>query len=270
MNGSFFLRAAASVAFVMLVAACQSSPPRPANDAGTQPPAERQPSPASATERARAHTELAASYLNIGRLAVALQEADEALKADPRYVPAHNIVALVYMELREDVKAKASFERALKLKPGDSDVNNSYGLFLCDRKKEKDSIRYFEAALRNPLYASPHDAAVNAGICSRRIGDEVGALQYFERALAFRPDDARALVNLAQLHHARRQVNLAKSYLTRFMQGTQKPDAATLWLGARLEHALGDRAAVASYGSQLKERFPTAPETQLFLDGRFE
>lgn len=255
---------------VMFVAACQSSSPRPANDAGTQPPAERQPTPASATERARAHTELAASYLHIGRLAVALQEADEALKADPRYVPAHNIVALVYMELREDGKAKTSFDRALKLDPNDSDVNNSYGLFLCDRKKEKESIRYFQTALRNPLYASPHDAAVNAGICSRRIGDDMGALQYFERALVTRPDDPRALVNLAQIHYTRRQVNLSKAYLTRFMQGVQKPDAATLWLGARIENALGDRAAVASYGTQLKDRFPAAPETQLFLEGRFE
>lgn len=260
----------ASLLVVILLAGCQSSPSRPANDAGTQPPAERQPTPASATERARAHTELAASYLHIGRLAVALQEADEALKADPRYTPAHNIIALVYMELREDVKAKASFERALKLDPGDSDLNNSYGLFLCDRKKEKDSIRYFQTALRNPLYASPHDAAVNAGICSRRIGDDLGALQFFERALVTRPDDARALVNLAQIHYARRQTNLAKTYLTRFMQGQQKPDAATLWLGARVENALGDRAAVASYGTQLKDRFPTAPETQLFIDGRFE
>jgi len=270
MNVRIGFRALAPLLVVVLFAACQSSSPRPANEVGTQPPAERQPTPASATERARAHTELAASYLHIGRLAVALQEADEALKADPRYTPAHNIVALVYMELREDVKAKASFERALKLDPTDSDLNNSYGLFLCDRKKEKDSIRYFETALRNPLYASPHDAAVNAGICSRRIGDDVGALQYFERALATRPNDARALVNLAQIHYARRQANLAKAYLNRFMQGAQKPDAATLWLGARIENALGDRASVASYGTQLKDRFPTAPETQLFIDGRFE
>lgn len=264
------VRILASLLVLLVLPACQMSSSRPANDPPTQPPSERQPAPASATERARAHAELAASYLHIGRLAVALQEADEALKADPRYVPAHNIVALVYMELREDGKAKASFERALKLEPGDSDVNNSYGLFLCDRKKEKESIRYFETALRNPLYATPHDAAVNAGICSRRMGDELGALQYFERALATRPDDARALVNLAQIHFARRQVNLAKSYLNRFMQGAQKPDAATLWLGARVENALGDRAAVASYGSQLKDRFPAAPETQLFIDGRFE
>lgn len=256
-------------AVACILTACQSDSPRQGGDVGVQPPAERRPAPASATERAHAHTELAASYLQIGRLAVALQEADEALKADPKYVPAHNIVGLVYMELREDVKAKASFDRALKLDPNDSDVNNSYGLFLCDRKREKESIRYFQTALRNPLYGTPHDAAVNAGICSRRIGDDLEALQYFERALTTRPDDARALVNLAQIHFTRQQFNLAKSYLTRFMQSAQKPDAATLWLGARIEHALGDRAAVASYGTQLKDRYPAAAETQLYLDGRF-
>ncbi len=255
---------------VALLAACQSPPARSPNDVGSSPPPQREPTPAAASERARAHTELAASYLHIGRLAVALQEADEALKADPTYVPAHNLLGVVYMELKEDVKAKASFERALKLEPNDSDANNSYGLFLCDRKKERESIRYFQTALKNPLYATAHDAYVNAGICSRRAGDEVGALQYFERALLVRPDDSRALVNLAQIHYARRQVNLAKNYLNRFTQSSQKADAATLWLGARIENALGDRAAVMSYGKQLKDRFPAAPETQLFIDGRFE
>ncbi|MFO1319907.1 MAG: type IV pilus biogenesis/stability protein PilW [Burkholderiales bacterium] len=252
----------------VLVTACQS--PQPRQESPPAAPVQAAQNPASAAERARAHTELGASYLHIGRFAVALQELNEALKADPRYVPAHNTLGLVYMELREDDKARASFERALKIDPNDSDTNNNYGLFLCDRKREKDSIRYFLAALKNPLYTTPQDAFVNAGICSRRAGDSVAAQSYFERALAVAPTDERAMISLAQLHFGQRQYNLAKTYLTRYMQRVQNADASSLWLGARIENQLGDRAALMSYGSQLKSRHPESPETKAFLEGRFE
>jgi type IV pilus assembly protein PilF len=58
--------------------------------------------------------------------------------------------------------------------------------------------------------------------------------------------------------------------MNRFIKATPAPDAASLWLAARIEHALGDRAAVASYGAQLRARFPEARETSLFNEGRFK
>ena len=48
------------------------------------------------------------------------------------------------------------------------------------------------------------------------------------------------------------------------------PDAATLLFGARLSARLGDRNAMASYGSQLRNRFPGSPETRAFDEGRLE
>lgn len=254
----------------VLLAACRGPESRPEADRPTAPTAQPHPTPAGATDRARAHTELGASYLQVGRLAVALQELNEALKADPNYVPAHSTLGLVHMELREDEKARASFERALRIDPLDPDANNSYGLFLCNRKREKESIRHFLAATKNPLYTTPGDAFVNAGICSKRAGDVAEAQLYLERAVALNPNDQRALINLAQLHHERKQMNVAKSYLTRYMQRVQAPDAASLWLGIRLERELGDRPGMMSYGAQLRDRFPDAPETKLFNEGRFE
>ncbi|MBK8016929.1 MAG: type IV pilus biogenesis/stability protein PilW [Betaproteobacteria bacterium] len=254
---------------LMLAAGCRA--PGPGQEMDTRSVAANpRPEPGTPAERARAHTELGASYLQIGRFGVALQELQEAIKADPNYVPAYSTLGLVYMELREDAKAKASFERALKIDPADSDTNNNYGLFLCDRKKEKEGVRYFLAALKNPLYATPEDSYVNAGICSRRAGDDAAAQLYLERALKIQPNDGRALVHLARVHFDRRQMNLAKSYMTKFMQNSKNADAASLWLAARIEQALGDRAAVASYGSQLKSKFPDSQEARLFTEGIFE
>lgn len=255
---------------VALLSACGGQAPREAAPAETARAPEAGQQPGTPVERARAHTELGASYLQIGRLGVALQELDEAVKADPTYVPAHTTLGLVHMQLREDAKAKASFERALRLDPKNPDANNNYGLFLCDRKLEREGIRYFLAALGNPLYETPEDAYVNAGICSRRAGDDAAALGYFERALQVRPGETRALVNLAALQLDRGQPAAAKSWMARFMKANPDPDAASLWLATRIEHALGDRAGVASYGQQLRTRFPEARETSLYNEGRFK
>lgn len=252
-----------------LMAGCQSPAPRQSPDQ-TSPPVQQAPTPASADERARAHTELAASYLQIGRYAVALQEVDEALKADSKYVPAHHIHGLIYMQLGEDAKAEKAFKRALRLSPDDSEANNSYGLFLCDRKREKEALPYFMTAVKNPLYATPQDSFVNAGICARRAGDDVAAQQYFERALAVRPNEPRALANLVQMHFDHKQFYLAKEKLDTFMQQAKNPDPGILWLGARIENVLGDRAAVMSYGTQLTDKYPASREARLYSEGRFE
>ena len=253
-----------------LLPACSAPGPREGGAAEVARAPEAAAQPGTPFERARAHTELGASYLQIGRLGVALQELEEAIKADPGYVPAHTTLGLVQMQLREDAKAKASFERALKLDPKNPDANNNYGLFLCDRKREREGVRYFLAALRNPLYETPEDAYVNAGICSRRVGEDAAAQDFFERALQVRPEESRALINLASLQLDRGQPAAARSYMNRFVKVNPAPDAASLWLAARIEHALGDRAGLASYGAQLRTRFPEARETSLYNEGRFK
>jgi type IV pilus assembly protein PilF len=54
------------------------------------------------------------------------------------------------------------------------------------------------------------------------------------------------------------------------MRAVPTPGPEALWLGARLERKLGDRTAMLSYGNQLRRRFPSAPETKAFLEGRFQ
>ena len=264
------VRALALALLGATLAGCGSSTPRREELPQPQPQASQPAVPASPTERARVHTQLGASYYRIGQFDVALDELKEALDADPKYVPAHNSLGLVYMGLRQDDKAKASFERALRIDRNDSDANNNYGLFLCDRKFEKESVRYFLAAIGNALYKSPWEAYVNAGICTRRGGDEKTAEQYFQKALQLQPNDARALINLAQLYYQQSDLEKSSGALSRYMQIVQAPDASALWLGVRMERLLGDRNAMASYSSQLRSRFPSAPETRALNEGRFE
>jgi type IV pilus assembly protein PilF len=266
-SGAWRLAAAAVAA---LLVACGSREPRREQPPQVQAPPTQEPVPASAKERARAHTELGAGYYQVAQYKVALEEFKEALEIDPRYVPALGMMGLVYMELKEDDKARQSFEKALKIDPTDADVNNNFGLFLCNRQREKESIRYFVAAARNTLYSSPQEAYANAGVCSRRAGNTAEAMEFFQRAVQLDPGYPRALINLAQLQFAAGQYDRAKLNLSRYMQVTKTPDAPSLWMGVRIERQLGDRPAMMSYSTQLQQRFPDAPETRLLREGRFD
>jgi type IV pilus assembly protein PilF len=223
-----------------------------------------------AQARARIHAELAAGYLELGSLGVALQEANEALKADPNFVAAHNVLGLVYMELRDDRAAEASFQRALRISALDSDTNNNYGWFLCQRKREKESVKFFLDALRNPLYQSPEKSWVNAGICSRQAGDLVNAEEYFQRALKLRPAQPQALQNLADMAYRRGVFAEAKSYLSRMQREAVTPSAEYLWLALRVERRLGDKGAETSLAFQLQKNFPDSREARALAAGLYE
>jgi type IV pilus assembly protein PilF len=248
---------------MLIVAGCASTAPDPATYAP------KTGAESDEQTRARIHTELAAGYLELGNYGVALQEAGEALKADPNYVAAFGVLGLVYMELRDDKAAETSFQRALRLSPFDSDSNNNYGWFLCQRKREPESIKYFLAALRNPLYTTPEKSWVNAGTCARQAGDLAAADDYFQKALKLRPGQPQALLQMADMAYKRKNYPEAKAYLAR-MQRDAEPTAELLWLTLRVERALGDRNAEASLGFQLRKNFPESREARALAAGQYE
>ncbi|MCC6534219.1 MAG: type IV pilus biogenesis/stability protein PilW [Burkholderiales bacterium] len=255
------------LAALSMLAGCAQSPAiSPALT--PQQPATQQS--ADARTRADLHTQLGAAYYEVRNFSVALEELNEALKSDPGHGPAYNMLGLVYMELREDALAQRSFERALQLNALDSDANNNYGWFLCQRKRYDDGIKHFMAALKNPLYQTPDKSYVNAGVCSRERGDDATALQYFERALGIHPTQPTALYQLADLAFRRGEVQDAKSYLVRLGRGGAPFSAEALWLALRIERRLGDREAEASYGLQLRKNYPSSRETQALLNRQYE
>jgi type IV pilus assembly protein PilF len=248
---------------ILVLQACATSSPDPA---GYAP----QAADTDAQARARIHAELAAGYLELNNLGVALQEANEALKSDPNFVAAHNVLGLVYMELRDDRAAESSFQRALRISALDSDSNNNYGWFLCQRKREKESIKYFLDALRNPLYQTPEKSWVNAGICARQAGDAVNAEDYFQKALKLRPTQPQALQNLADMSYRRGVLAEAKSYLSRIPRDAISQSAEYLWLALRVERRLGDRNAETSLAFQLQKNFPNSREARALAAGLYE
>ena len=252
---------------LLILTGCGDKPVRRAQP--LPPPPEPEAQPADSRSRAAIHTELAATYYASRQYKVALDELNEALRVDSGYGPAYNVLGLVQMELKEDGQAEKNFLQALRIDPQNSEANNNYGWFLCTRGRDADSIKYFIAALKNPLYATPEKALVNAGACSRKIGNDQAGEDYFVKALAVAPDQPKALFNLAEMRYQQNRLREARTHLNRLMQSSA-PTAPALWLGVKLERKLGDRNAEASYAIQLKNRFPDAPETKALQEQKYE
>lgn len=216
---------------------------------------------------ARIHTELAASYYERAQYGVALQELGIALQADANFPPAYNVRALVRMALREDDKAEEDFRHSLQLDSANSETHNNFGWFLCQRGQTKESIRQFQEALKNPLYATPEMAYVNLGVCSKKAGLMKEAESNLQRALILRPGMPEALYGFADWSYDRGDYAGAKSYFLRFSQVSPELNAEQLWLAVRIERKMRDRNSEASYALQLRKRFPDSRETQLLLQG---
>jgi type IV pilus assembly protein PilF len=244
---------------LLLLAGCASSAGR---NADGQPQ-----NTVDAQASAKIHTELAALYYGQSQYSVALDELSLALSMDSKYAPAYGVRGLVYMSLKEDRKAEDDFERSLDLDGKDSGTRNNYGWFLCQHGREKESMAQFMEAVKNPLYATPEKAFLNAGLCSKKFGKIQEAEIFLKKAIAIQPRMNEALIGMAELSFAKADYAGAKAYFLRLSRNGAELSASDLLLAARVEHKLGDKNAEASYKLQLRKRFPESRETQLMLSG---
>ena len=218
------------------------------------------------TGRARAHSDLGAAYLQQGKYEIALSEFNEAIQIDPSYALAYNGLGLVYAALGEDAKADASYKKSIELQPRSSESHNNYGSFLCSRKRYDESITHFLEAVKNPLYSTPSLAYANAGICSARKNDVKNAEIYLNKALQIEPLTHSAATQLAEIQFKRGDATTAKQTLQNALVAS--PSAETLWLGIKIERALGDKDSVSSYALQLRQKYPNSEQTRMLLSGK--
>jgi len=199
---------------------------------------------------------------------VALDELRKALLAEPDYALAYDVRGRVHMALRENTEAEEDFQHSLRLDSDNSEAHNDYGWFLCQHGHERESVKQFLVALKNPLYATPEKAYLNAGVCSRKAGEMKDAEEFLQKALLLQPGMPEAQLEMAELDFANGDYAAAKSNFTHFAQGGSNLTAENLWLAVRIERKLGDRNAEESYVLQLRKRFPDSRETQLMLQGQ--
>jgi type IV pilus assembly protein PilF len=152
---------------------------------------------------------------------------------------------VVYQELKENRLAEDNFERALRLAPNDPDINHNFGWFLCQTKREPDSIKYFLQAIRNPLYPTPWRSYSAAGQCSLRTNNVKDA-EAFSTARCARPGRPRLAAADGQIRISRaicRSAPLRPRY-----NKLVTPTAESLRLALRIE-----RKSASASRNELRE-----------------
>lgn len=228
----------------------------------TQSPREREPQQRAEPdlqEAARLNTELGVAYARQGQFDVALDKLSRALQQNPNYAPAHSAIAIVHAQRRDPVRAEEHYRRALRLQPHDPHTLNNFGVFLCEQQRMAEAENLFLQAAADRDYREPEAAYTNAGVCLRRVPDLDKAELHFRQALGVNPAYPEALAQLASLFYERRDYLRARAYLQRYEQ-VGPPTAATLWIGVKVEYALGDETAASQYARRLKSEFPDSEE----------
>jgi type IV pilus assembly protein PilF len=223
-----------------------------------------------ADRRAQVRLELAAAYFGRGQVETALDEVKQALAARPDLGEAYNLRGLIYAHLGELTLAEESFRRALQLNGRDGDAMHNYGWFLCQQRRYADADAQFAAALALPHYRDVLRTLLAQGVCHARAGRLEAAEQALKRGYELDPGNPFLAVNLTEVLYRRGEFERARFYIRRVNQKREMASAQTLWLGARIEHKLGNRNGVDELGGQLRARFPDAPETLAYERGRFD
>ena len=246
-----------SMATAMLLSACASVS---GNSFATAPPA---------TERAKLRLALATSYFEQAQYAVALDEVKLALQSDPASVDALNLQGLALMRLDQTPAATQSFEQALRLKPQDADTLHNLAWLRCQLGQYAVADRTFEQALAQGGYPRAAKSWTSRGLCQILAGQHAAALQSLWRAEALAPGLAVVNYNLAWILWRQGDFGRAQSY-TRALNNSPQANAESLWLGMRVERALGNPHTVAQLADQLRKRYPMSAELQAYERGRFD
>lgn len=252
------------ILLAMLAGCATPDPEAPTTDTGRISGGSGEP-----RNRARIHTELASLYFARGNMGVALEELRIATSADPTFAQSHAMFGMVYMELRENQLAATSFARALALAPTDPDINHNYGWFLCQTGRDRDSLKYFMQAVRNPLYPTPWRSYSAAGVCALKSNNLKEAEDFFRRGLQLEPNDTPSLLHLGQIRYRQGNMEDARKLVARYNK-LKAATAESLWLALRVERRLGERVAEQSFSNQLRRRFPASPEYQAMQRGDFD
>ena len=147
-------------------------------------------------------------FLGLGRAQEALTDFDQALAADPGFVPAWNNRGLALVALKRPEEALTCFDRVLTLAPHSVEAHNNRGDTLRELRRHDEALASFDRGLA----IAPDDWATlnNRAVALTVMGRTREALADYDRALTIRPDIPEALFARGNLL-AKQQDGLARA-----------------------------------------------------------
>ena len=131
-----------------------------------------------------------------GRLKESIQELNEAISLNPKYLEARINLGLVLSQNNDLAGAANVYREILKQNPGMPEVHNNLGLVLLQGKDPSAEAAFKEALRLKPDYAEAH---YNLGLALHQAGKKEEARSEMERAYQLAPRLKKAATE-AQRH----------------------------------------------------------------------
>jgi type IV pilus assembly protein PilF len=210
-------------------------------------------------EAALANTNLGAGYLKQGRLDLAVERLQRAIRQAPRLADAHSYLAIAYDQIGMLEEAEMHYKRATQLEPNNSGAANTYAVFLCRQNRWVDAEPLFKRATENPTYSTPEIAYTNAGVCARNAGATDKAGEYFRNALVRNPTFPDALSNLMELSYDAGNYMQARAFVQRYLDSSTAT-AQVLLMCVNVETQLKNHEGADKCAAKLRTGFQGSPE----------
>jgi len=160
------------------------------------------------------HYQLGLSYMKEAKYQEAFVEFQKSIDIYPEDKHTLNALGLIYMRFEDLAKSEESFKEALDIDPEFSEAANNLGVVYSRKKDWKSAIKYFEMALRNPLYPSPERAFYNLGTAHYRTNEYTLALKNYKDALRRAPKFYPAYYGLSLAFNALEDYGEASTAIT--------------------------------------------------------
>ncbi|WP_295362896.1 type IV pilus biogenesis/stability protein PilW [Arenimonas sp.] len=241
------LRLAWGLALAVVLAGCASN--------GASTPAHSGPSHAKMSNKGLANLQLAQNYLRAGRLDVALDRANRALRLDPQSADVQVVLGMIRQQLNDEARAGEHFDRAVKLAPEAGHVLNVRGVWLCERNRYDEADALFTRAVADPFYEAKAQSYFNAGRCAM-LGNRLDRAEVpLRRGLELEPNNPLLLEQMARLQFRQGNFMGARAFFQR-REAQGEVGAELLDLAVAIEEGAGDRAAAERYRARLRQAFP--------------
>ena len=136
-------------------------------------------------------------HLKGGAVDEAVQHYQQALKIDPKFADAHNMLGDAFREQGKLAEAARCYRAALEHAPNLANAHYGLGVTLLERSDALNATVYFRKALAlEPDFAKAHNAL---GFALMETGKSSEALACFQKTLSFEPENGMALHLIASL-----------------------------------------------------------------------
>jgi type IV pilus assembly protein PilF len=216
------------------------------------------------------NVELGMRYMQVGDMRNAHRTLNRAYQTDASNPAVNNALAIYHKLEGDSEQAEAHYKIALLSDPNHTQSRNNYAVFLYGERRFQEALEHFQLVVKDFRYPNRFQVFENIGLCQLQLGDKGAAKQNFNRALQLNPRQAASLLQLGELAYEERNFVLGQQYLDQLNQLSRTSSPAELWLGIRLQRALGNQDKVASMALALKNLYPDSVEFKAYRDSLAE